>query len=466
MSVQINKAPPHVLANEILRKYDIRGRVGGNIKPQDAYYIGLSYATYARKQGLIGAVCVGYDGRISSPMLEAELARGLTDGGLDVVRIGLVATPVLYFATYHIKQAIGGIMITGSHNPPDENGFKMVLNRAPLFDEAIIDLGRLAATGECVLYTPGHMTEYSIIETYVQNIIEASGLAQQSGLKIAWDPGNGAVGSVLPALAGKLAGKHIKLNMHVDGNFPAHHPDPSVKANLAQLQAAVLGHGCDVGFAFDGDGDRLGVVDNSGNILSGDQLLLILARDLLQRKPGSKIIADVKTSDVVFRKIEEWGGVPIMWKTGHSFIKTKMAEENAIMAGEMSGHLFFAEDYYGFDDAILAALKVLDILARAKKPLSTLLADLPVMVGTPEIRIDCVEERKFAIIEELKALLDQHAISYLDLDGVRVRLANGWWLLRASNTQSCLVMRAEGDDEATLEKIVATAKDMLRQVII
>ncbi len=450
----------HKFVASILRKYDIRGVIDINLGVNDAYYLGLSYATYAARIGHKGAICVGYDGRISSPLLEQALVRGLSDAGYDVICVGLVPTPLLYFATCYITEAVGGIMITGSHNPPNENGFKIVLGGNPVFDEVILEIGDIAAKGEFRLaLQPGAIRKCDIVPAYIAKLISLNSVARP--LKIAWDPGNGVVGTILPQLVSKLPGQHVLINQIVDGSFPAHHPDPSVAANLVQLQELVLAEECDIGFAFDGDGDRLGVVDDKGNILYGDHLLLLLANDLLLRHPGAKIVADIKSSNVVLQQIAAWGGTPILWKTGHSFIKMKMKEEGALLAGEMSGHLFFAEDYYGFDDAIFAAAKMMTIVAYQAKPLSELLAALPKMINTPEIRIDCPEERKFPIIKEAKEYLKAHGIVYSDLDGVRVASDQGWWLLRPSNTQSCLVARAEGIDIKTLQETISQLKSCL-----
>ncbi len=434
----------------ILREYDIRGVVGETLGEADARAIGRAFATMLAERGL-RRVAVGYDGRLSSPSLEAALIGGLTASGCDVLRVGLGPTPMLYFAAFTLD-VDAGIMITGSHNPADYNGFKMMVEKKPFFGPDIQRLGQIAAAGDLAVGA-GTVAEHRVFDAYVERLLQD--YDGKRPLKIAWDAGNGATGAALVALTARLPGEHILLNEAIDGGFPAHHPDPTEPKNLVQLQAAVARHRCDLGVAFDGDGDRIGVVDGEGRILWGDQLMVLLAEDILATRPGATIIADVKASQVLFDEIARLGGVPLMWRTGHSLIKTKMAETGAPLAGEMSGHIFFADRYYGYDDALYAAVRLLAILARGAVSLAALRNRLPAVVNTPELRFPCSETRKFAIVDEVQARLRLAGAEMSDIDGVRVRTQDGWWLLRASNTQDVLVARAEAHDEAGLNRLKA-----------
>jgi phosphomannomutase len=460
----VTAAPPslpvqsdgHRFNPTILREYDIRGIVGETLGEADARAIGRAFATMLAERGGIRVV-VGYDGRLSSPALEAALVGGLTAGGCDVVRIGLGPTPMLYFAAFTLD-VDAGIMITGSHNPADYNGFKMMVLKKPFFGPDIQRLGEVAAAGDFATGS-GTVAEHRIFDAYVERLLRD--YDGKRPLKIAWDAGNGATGAALVALTTRLPGEHILLNQIIDGTFPAHHPDPTEPKNLVQLQAAVAEHRCDLGIAFDGDGDRIGVVDGRGRILWGDQLMVLLAEDILKTRPGATIIADVKASQVLFDEIARMGGTPLMWRTGHSLIKTKMAETGAPLAGEMSGHIFFADRYYGYDDALYAAVRLLDILARGTVSLATRRDRLPAVVNTPELRFPCSETRKFTVVEEVQSRLRKRGAEMSDIDGVRVRTPDGWWLLRASNTQDVLVARAEARDAAGLKRLKALIVDEL-----
>jgi phosphomannomutase len=398
-------------------------------------------------------VAVGYDGRLSSPELEPQLVAGLMASGMKVLRIGLGPTPMLYFAATTLPTD-GAIMVTGSHNPPDYNGFKMMLGRKPFFGLQIQVIGEKAAIGDVVPEAAGSETSIDVSANYVARLLKDWDGGKQN-LNVVWDNGNGAAGDILRLLVTKLPGKHTVLNGDVDGTFPAHHPDPTVAKNLKQLIDEVRVRGADIGIAFDGDADRIGAVDNKGNILAGDQLLVIMARDVLSAHPGATIIADVKASQVLFDEVAASGGVPLMWRTGHSLIKAKMAETGAPLAGEMSGHVFFADKWYGFDDALYAGVRLLGILARMDGTLAEVRAALPHVLNTPELRFDCDDTRKFTVIEEVAARLRQVGATVSDIDGVRVTTPDGWWLLRASNTQAVLVARAEARDEAGLERLKA-----------
>ena len=447
----------HVLDPTILREYDIRGIFGETLDVADARSIGRAFAavvTEARGK----RVAVGRDGRLSSPELEAALVEGLGEGGIDAVRIGLGPTPMLYFAA-NTLEVDGGIMVTGSHNPGNYNGFKLMLGKTSFFAEDLQRLGRIAAAAPAPTARRGTAVERPVIDAYVARLlVDYDG---KRPLSVAWDCGNGATGEVLQRLVRQLPGRHELLNETIDGRFPAHHPDPTEAKNLVQLQEAVIARGCDLGIAFDGDGDRIGVVDGKGRILWGDQLLVLLADDVLRAKPGATIIADVKASQVLFDEIARRGGKPLMWRTGHSLIKTKMAEIGAPLAGEMSGHIFYADRYYGYDDALYAAVRLLAILARGEESLASFRDRLPQVVNTPELRFPCTESRKFAVIAEVRARLKSAGAEMADIDGVRVRTRDGWWLLRASNTQDVLVARAEAQDAAGLGRLKALLVDEL-----
>ncbi|WP_043836139.1 phosphoglucomutase/phosphomannomutase PgmG [Muricoccus aerilatus] len=435
-----------------LREYDIRGVVGKTLSGEDAFAIGRVFGTIVSRAGG-KTVAVGYDGRLSSPMLEERLVAGLMASGMEVVRIGCAPTPMLYFASYHFK-ADGAVMVTGSHNPPDYNGFKSMLGKKPFFGKDIQQLGAMAASGDVVAEAQGSSRSVDIAKAYVDRLMQDYDGGDRA-LKVVWDPGNGSGAEITKMLAARLPGEHTVINGEIDGNFPAHHPDPTVAKNLEQIIAEVAKRGADLGIAFDGDADRIGVVDNEGNILFGDQLLVVLARDVLKSKPGGTIIADVKASQVLFDEVAKAGGTPLMWKTGHSLIKSKMAETGAPLAGEMSGHIFFADKWYGFDDAPYSAVRLLGIVARMGETLSQVREAMPKVINTPELRFDCSEDRKFAVVDEVKSRLSTEGAKVQDVDGVRVLTEDGWWLLRASNTQAVLVARAEASSPEGLERLKA-----------
>ena len=434
----------------LLREYDIRGIVGDTLTEADAYAVGRAFGSMVARAGRPnGAVAVGYDGRLSSPMLEAAVVKGLADCGHRVQRIGRGPTPMLYFSVYHLN-ADAGIMITGSHNPPDYNGFKMMLGKKPFYGAQIQEIGSIATAGEYAAGIGGAET-VDLADAYVARLAQDYDGARP--LKVAWDAGNGATGDVLQQVVKRLPGTHLLLNERIDGTFPAHHPDPTVPKNLVQLQEAVARERCDFGIAFDGDGDRIGIVDEHGRILWGDQIVALLARDVLAKQPGATIIADVKASQVLFDEITRLGGKPLMWKTGHSLIKSKMAECKSPLAGEMSGHIFFADRYYGFDDALYVGIRFLGMAARSAIGVGALRDSLPQMLNTPELRFDCTETRKFVVVEEVRRRLEQAGANVDATDGVRVSTADGWWLLRASNTQAVLVARCEARTEAGLARL-------------
>jgi phosphomannomutase len=439
----------------ILREYDIRGIVGDTLSADDARAIGRSFATLLRREGGT-KVAVGYDGRISSPMLEEALIQGLTASGVDVVRIGMGPTPMLYYAEAVADDVQGGIQITGSHNPADYNGFKMVFMGRPFFGADIRRLGVMAAEGDWEKGA-GTSERRDVLNAYVDRMVEGLASVSQdalSSLRIGWDAGNGAAGPVLERLVSRLPGEHHLLFTEVDGTFPNHHPDPTEEQNLADLKALVASKGLDFGIAFDGDADRIGAIDGQGRVIWGDQLLMIFAEDLLRMSPGATIIADVKASRALFDTVEQHGGKPLMWKTGHSLIKAKMKETGAPLAGEMSGHIFFAHEYYGFDDALYAGVRLIAASARLGSSVTELRGVMPQMLNTPELRFQVDESRKFTVIEEVRQRLAKTDADVIDIDGVRVITEDGWWLLRASNTQDVLVARAESDTAAGLERLI------------
>ncbi|MBY0323108.1 MAG: phosphomannomutase/phosphoglucomutase [Reyranella sp.] len=446
----------HTFDPTILREYDIRGVVGKQVHAADARAIGRTFGTIVKRKGG-KRVALGYDGRLSSPELAAACIEGLTAAGVDVVNIGLAATPMLYFAVYHLD-ADGGIQITGSHNPPDYNGFKMMIGKKSFFGEEIQKLGAMAGKADWES-GQGKTEKKDILADYAARLLKD--VKPGKKLKVAWDTGNGAVGVSIRAVVDKLEGEHFVLNETVDGTFPAHHPDPTVPKNLEQLMAEVKKRGCDLGIAFDGDGDRIGAIDGKGRVLWGDQLLVLWSRDVLKNHPGATIIADVKASQVLFDEIAKAGGKPMMFKTGHSLIKAKMAEIKSPLAGEMSGHVFFGDIFYGFDDALYCGLRLLNIVANSQESLADMRDGLPQPINTPELRFDCADERKFGVVEEVKARLKTAGAKFSDIDGVRVSTKDGWWLLRASNTQPVLVARCEAADQAGLDRLMVDLKAAL-----
>ena len=445
----------HQFNASILREYDIRGVVGDTLTEADAFALGRSYAALAIEEGA-HRVAVGRDGRTHSPELESALIEGLNRGGLDVVRIGMGPSPMLYFATATLG-VDGGIQVTGSHNPADYNGFKMFLNGRSVFGEEIQALGRRAAAGDWS-EGQGKVEQADIVNAYANRLIEDF---QGGAFRIGWDAGNGATGPILEKLIRRLPGRHYTLYTEVDGAFPNHHPDPTVEANLADLKKLVAYEELDFGIAFDGDGDRIGAVDGQGRVIWGDQLLAILAGPVLDACPGATIIADVKASQVLFDRIAELGGTPLMWKTGHSLIKAKMKETGAPLAGEMSGHIFFAHRWYGFDDALYAAVRLIEAVAKSGKSLTQIMDEMPKSVATPELRFPVDASRKFAVVEEVLARLSADGAKVDATDGARVNTEDGWWLLRASNTQDVLVARAEAKNQAGLDRLVAQIDEQL-----
>jgi phosphomannomutase len=441
----------HRFDSTAIREYDIRGVVGRTLSAKDAYAVGRGFGTMVKEAGGSRAA-VGYDGRLSSPALEAAVVEGLRDCGLDVLRVGRGPTPMLYFAVRALGLD-GGVMITGSHNPAEYNGFKMMLGKGAFYGASIRHIAEIAAQGSYASGPRGKVEDRLQLDDYVRRL--ASDYRGRRPLTVVWDGGNGAAGEAMALLAGKLPGRHILLYETIDGSFPNHHPDPTVPENLKDLQARVIAEKADLGIAFDGDGDRIGVVDGGGEILWGDQLMVLYAREILVEQPGATVIADVKASQVLFDEIGRAGGEALMWRTGHSLIKAKMAEIGAPLAGEMSGHIFFADRYFGFDDALYAAVRILNIVSQADQSLAEMRRSLPRVMNTPELRFPCSEERKFAVVQETAGRLLRAGADVNDIDGVRVRTPDGWWLLRASNTQDVLVARCESATAEGLGRLKA-----------
>ena len=442
------------ISQTIFRQYDVRGIVGRDLTVDVAYGIGRGYAAYLAGKGISGAVAVGRDNRPSGDALRDALVRGLTECGVDVVDVGVVPTPLLYWTLHH-EPVVGGIQITGSHNPPEYNGFKMCVGTGSLHGAEIQALYQLIVGG-AFPSGAGQLSHVEVIDRYVSDIAERIGpLAHADGrpLRVVYDCGNGAGALVAPQLMRALGVDAIGLFTESDGTFPNHHPDPTVPENLADLIAAVKHEGAELGVAFDGDADRIGVVDKNGTIIWGDHILILYARDVLARTgKGQPIIFDVKCSQALSDEIEKAGGVAVMWKTGHSLIKDKMKETHAPIAGEMSGHMFFTEGFYGHDDALYGAARLMRIIADSGKRIDELLSDVAPFVSTPEIRIDTDDETKFVIMKKaIEHFTSTHEV--IDVDGVRVLFGDGWGLFRASNTQPVIVARFEARSQARLDEI-------------
>jgi phosphomannomutase len=463
----------HNFHPSILRAYDIRGIYEKTLFDSDAYFVGKSFASFLTKEKK-DKVVVGCDGRESSPALKEQLIKGLLESGIDVTDIGVGPTPMLYFSVFHLNFS-AGIMITGSHNPKNHNGFKIALRDRPFYGDDIQQLARICEKSDFVIGNGTFRTQ-EVKEDYTERLLSDCVIAGSSShlldeldnfepkkkLKIAWDAGNGSAGEIMKKLSDRILAEHVLLFEEIDGTFPNHHPDPTEPHNLEDLIATIKNENCDFGIAFDGDGDRIGVVDNEGGIIWGDQLMVFFAREVLQNNPGATIIADVKASNVLFDEITKAGGKAVMWKTGHSLIKAQMKKTGALIAGEMSGHIFFADQYYGFDDALYAAIRIINIVYNSNQSLAEMRKSLPKTFSTPEVRIECSDERKFKVIEQLKDNLHKTGLKFNDVDGVRAQDEKGWWLIRASNTQPVLVARCEAGSLENLEEMKKNLRDNLK----
>ena len=433
---------------DIFRQYDIRGIVDKDLTLETVELLGRGIGSYFR-QSRRKEVVLGRDCRLSSPSFSESLIKGLHSTGCEVVDIGVVPTPLLYFMMYYKKKE-AGVMITGSHNPPEYNGFKIMVGEETLYGGAIQDIYDIIKNNNYVREEAQKRIAYNILPEYQDYILRDIKLEKK--IKVVVDAGNGTAGVVASPIFKKLGCEVIELFCEMDGTFPNHHPAPTLPDALRDLIQKVAETKADVGIAYDGDGDRIGIIDNEGNILWGDQLMIIFARDVLPSHPGSAVISEVKASKLLYEEIDRLGGRPIMWKTGHSLIKKKIKEEKALLAGEMSGHIFFADRYFGFDDAIYSSARLLEILSRSDEKLSEMLSDLPTTFTTPEIRIYASDEVKFKIVEQVKQELSQK-YPIIDIDGVRAQYPTGWALVRASNTQEVLVLRFEANSEEDLKAI-------------
>ncbi len=440
-----------MIKKEIFREYDVRGIVGKDLNPETAELFGKGYGTYVRRNGK-RKISVGRDVRVSSDELFNALVSGIVSTGIDIIDIGICPTPLLYFSLFNLD-VDGGIMITGSHNPPEFNGFKICLGRDTIYGEEIQRLMILIESG-VFEKGEGKVSRHDITSDYKKYINKrfSNGDVGRRRLKVVVDSGNGTAGLIAPGLFKGFGHEVIELFSEPDGRFPNHHPDPTITTNLDSLIDKVRKERADVGIAFDGDADRIGVVDETGEIIWGDKLMIIFSQDILSRSPGATIISEVKASSLLYKEIVRLGGRPIMWKTGHSLIKAKIKETGALLAGEMSGHIFFADDYFGYDDAIYAACRLIEIMTKRKEKVSSMLSHLPRTCFTPEIRIDCREETKFSVVENLKKRL-KNRFKVIDIDGVRIEFEDGWGLVRASNTQPVIVMRFEANSQKRLDEI-------------
>lgn len=445
------------MRREIFREYDIRGIAGKDLTKETVELLGRGIGTFLQRQGKL-RITLGRDCRPSSDPFRDALAAGLTSTGISIIDTGVVPTPVLYFSIIHCSSD-GGVMITGSHNPSEYNGFKTCIGTDSVYGEQIQDIYRIIESGDFAT-GKGSVSEVDVITPYSKHILK--NISLQRPIRVAIDCGNGTGSLVAPYIMEALGADITKLYCEMDGTFPNHHPDPTLEENLSDLQSRVKQDGLELGIAFDGDADRIGVIADNGKIIWGDILLAIFAREILKREPGATFISEVKCSMNLYRDIEKHGGRAIMWKTGHSLIKAKMKEEKALLAGEMSGHMFFADRYFGYDDAVYAACRLLELLSGSEVPLSEIVSDIPPTVVTPEIRIQCDDDKKFGVVEEVKEYFKQH-YEVIDVDGARILFPNGWGLVRASNTQDVLVMRFESDTQENLESIRALVEEQVRR---
>lgn len=445
--------------SKIFREYDIRGIAGKELTDDDAYSIGKATGTYLQERGN-SKVAVGHDCRMTSELYSEKLINGLLDSGCDVIDIGVCPTPVLYFSIAHFNQQ-GGVMVTASHNPPEYNGFKLCSGLDSIHGDGIQEIYTIIET-KAFTEGKGERSEADALSPYYQYLENNISISKK--IKIGVDAGNGTSGPVAVPVLKKAGCEVFDIFCDMDGTFPNHEADPTVVENMRDLAALVKAKKLDLGVGYDGDGDRIGVIDEKGNIVYGDQLMIVFAREILSRKPGATFISEVKCSKTMYDDIEKNGGNAIMWKTGHSLIKKKMKETNAELAGEMSGHMFFADRYLGFDDALYATLRLLEIIADTGKTMSELLSDIPVTYNTPEIRVECPDDVKFNVVEKVTDYFRDN-YNVIDIDGVRVLFDDGWGLVRASNTQPALVLRFEAMSEERLETIRAIVESKLEEVI-
>ncbi|HOJ42764.1 MAG TPA: phosphomannomutase/phosphoglucomutase [Syntrophorhabdaceae bacterium] len=445
---------------EIFREYDIRGEVEKDLTDDVVKNIGRAFATYMKDRGKKNAT-VGRDGRLSSEHLKNLIVEGMVESGLSVTDLGQCPTPLFYFSLFNLN-VDGGIMVTGSHNPPEFNGFKVAYGKTTLFGEEIQDLRRIIEEKRFSKQAGSYKEYKNIVEDYY-NFLRGN-IKINKTFKIVVDAGNGVAGAVAVPIMREFKQDVIDIFCDVDGHFPNHFPDPTVEKNLIALRETVIKNKADVGIGYDGDGDRIGVIDNEGNVIWGDYLMIIFARDIFKERQGAYFVSEVKCSKNLFEDIERHGGKPVMWKAGHSLIKQKMKELNAVLGGEMSGHMFFADRFFGYDDAIYASLRFIEIMEKDGRPVSEFLKDLPKLYSTPEIRVDCPDSVKFKVVKNLTEYY-RKKYNIIDIDGVRVLMDEGWGLVRASNTQPVLVLRFEAQSPEALERIKNMVNEDLKRII-
>lgn len=452
-----------MINSSIFRQYDIRGVWEKDLTPEVVELLGRGYASFLlnsiNKEST--KISVGWDARLHSPAIKDSFIKGITESGIDVIDLGMCPTPLQYYSL-HKFQLDGGVMITGSHNPPEFNGFKLSVGTGTIFGNAIQEIKKIIDAGNFKTGS-GNVEQYPVIDDYI-NFIKSK-FESLSGIKVVVDAGNGTGGVVAPKIMKALGAEVIELYCEPDGRFPNHHPDPTLQESLVDLVAKVKEEKAHAGIGYDGDADRIGVVDEDGNVIWGDGLMIIFSRDILKDNPGAKIIGEVKCSQTLYDDIAAHGGVPVMWKTGHSLIKEKMKQEEALLAGEMSGHIFFKHRYFGYDDAIYASLRLMEIIKKAGEPYSTkaLLKDVPDVAATPEIRFDCPDDIKFQIVEKAQNAFNEY--ESITIDGIRIKFDDGWALIRASNTQPVLVLRFEAQNKARLNEIRALVEERLNKII-
>ncbi len=452
-----------MINSSIFRQYDIRGVWEKDLTPEVVELLGRGYASFLLNSINKDStkISVGWDARLHSPAIKESFIKGITESGIDVIDLGMCPTPLQYYSL-HKFQLDGGVMITGSHNPPEFNGFKLSVGMGTIFGDAIQEIKKIIDTGDFKTGS-GNVEQYPVIDDYI-NFIKSK-FESLSGIKVVVDAGNGTGGVVAPKIMKALGAEVIELYCEPDGRFPNHHPDPTLEESLVDLVAKVKEEKAHAGIGYDGDADRIGVVDEEGNVIWGDGLMIIFSRDILKDNPGAKIIGEVKCSQTLYDDIAAHGGVPVMWKTGHSLIKEKMKQEGALLAGEMSGHIFFKHRYFGYDDAIYASLRLMEIIKKAGEPYSTkaLLKDVPDVTATPEIRFDCPDDIKFQIVEKAQNAFNEY--ESITIDGIRIKFDDGWALIRASNTQPVLVLRFEAQNKARLNEIRALVEERLNKII-
>ncbi|MBI2252786.1 MAG: phosphomannomutase/phosphoglucomutase [Armatimonadetes bacterium] len=445
---------------QIFREYDIRGKAEEDLNQEFTYNLGKALSAYYKEKN-VKEISLGRDCRLSSPILHQNLVQGLLESGMEVLDLGIIPTPLLYYSQFALNLK-GGVMITGSHNPPDQNGFKICYDKSTLYGKEIQKIKEIIEKNDFKRET-GKLKNQDIIPSYINFLLKNIKPGGKK-IKVVLDAGNGTGGITALPIYERLGFDVIPLFIEMDGNFPNHHPDPTIVKNMQALKETVLKEKANLGIALDGDADRIGVIDDQGKIIWGDQLMVVLARNILKENPGATFIMEVKCSQTAFDDIKKNGGNPILWKVGHSLIKAKMKEEHALLGGEMSGHIFFSERYFGYDDSIYAGARLLEILSNQEESLSFILNDLPVTYATPEIRLPCPDEEKFEVVKKITQFYKKK-YPVIDIDGARILFKDGWGLVRASNTQAVLVMRFEALSEENLKNIQENVENKLKEIM-